>query len=97
MTESSDIIGKHVLAGLTYVTPDGDIIRREQKHGIIQSVDDDEGIRAVNPDSGEVLLLPPDPNCLEPASPGEYRLKSTGEVVIDPDFVCSWSIEEEPE
>ena len=65
------IIGKHVLAGLTYVKPDGVVIRREQKHGIIQSLDDDEGIRAVNPKSGEVLFLPPDPSCLESAAPGE--------------------------
>jgi hypothetical protein len=28
----------------------------------------------------------------EQASPGEYRLRSTSEVVIDPDFITTWTV-----
>jgi hypothetical protein len=28
----------------------------------------------------------------QPAPPGEYRLKSTGEIVVDPDLLSTWTI-----
>jgi hypothetical protein len=29
-------------------------------------------------------------------SPGEYRLKSTGEVVADPDYMAMWTLRSPP-
>ena len=42
--------------------------------------------------SDETYTLPPDLRNYEPAAPGEYRLRSTGEVVADPDFISNWTI-----
>jgi hypothetical protein len=34
--------------------------------------------------TGEPFTLPPVPGAFDPATPDEYRLRSTGEVVTDP-------------
>ncbi|HEV2489437.1 MAG TPA: hypothetical protein VGT03_06495 [Candidatus Acidoferrales bacterium] len=41
---------------------------------------------------GSEFTLPPDLRVLEPAPPGEYRLRSTGEVIVDPDYLCSYTV-----
>ncbi len=43
-------------------------------------------------DGGGVFRLPFDPEALKVAAPGEYRLRSTGEVVVNPDFTTVWSV-----
>jgi len=40
----------------------------------------------------EVECLPPDLRAFRKAEPGEYRLKSSDEVVVDPDYLASWTI-----
>ena len=41
---------------------------------------------------GEEFSLPPDPDAFQPAAPGRYTLKTTGEVVVDPDFLAAWTV-----
>lgn len=43
--------------------------------------------------NGEILSLPSDLRAIEPAPEGEYRLHSTGEVVVNPDFLSTWTVE----
>ena len=43
-------------------------------------------------DGGELLTLPPDLRPFQPAPAGSYRLRSTGEVVLDPDYLATWTI-----
>jgi hypothetical protein len=43
-------------------------------------------------DNGDIFTLPPAPEAYAPAPPGEYRLKTTGEVVVDPDFTCTYEV-----
>ncbi|HUO07316.1 MAG TPA: hypothetical protein VM008_03220 [Phycisphaerae bacterium] len=85
-----DYIGKHLLVGLTYLDHDGAITRQLQLHGTITQICD-EGIFIEQPD-GEEFSLPPDPDSLRPAKPGEYRLRSTGEVVVNPDYLSNWEV-----
>jgi hypothetical protein len=42
--------------------------------------------------SEEEFTLPPILEAFEPAEPGEYRLRSTGEVVVDPDVLAKFRI-----
>jgi hypothetical protein len=87
------LMGARVLVGLTYLRGN-DVEQVVQFHGTVVKVSQD-GIE-VQPSGGdEVVELPPDLDAFEPAVPGEYRLRSTGEVVIDPDFTCAWSINSE--
>jgi hypothetical protein len=83
-------IGKHVLVGLTYLDAEGEVEEQEQFHGVIvEGGGPDEGVTLKRADTGEVVTLPPG---LEPAEPGEYTLRSSGETVVDPDFVATWTI-----
>jgi hypothetical protein len=58
------------------------------------SVDPEAGImlRLSGSRSGDVYTLPPDLRAFFPAPPGSYRLRETGEVVVDPDYTATWNI-----
>lgn len=93
---ADEILGKTVLVGLTYVTADGRVREQQQLHGVVVSADEEQGVE-IRQSSGEIFTLPPALDSFEPADPGEYTLRSTGEVVTDPDLLCSWTITEPPE
>lgn len=87
--------GKMVLVGLAYFGVDaeepfeqqqlfGRVISADPRTGILLSL---EGQR-----TGEQFKLPPDTRSFQEVGPGEYRLRSTGEVVINPDFTVTFSI-----
>ena len=87
-----ELVGSQVIVGMTYNDPDGP--RQEQFYGSVIAADPTgitlllDGRRA-----GETHYLPPDPGAFQPAPPGSYRLRSTGEVVEDPDYLCAWTID----
>lgn len=94
MTDTNHYIGKHLLAGLTYVDNNNEVVDQIQVHGIITRITD-EGI-FFDQANGEEFSLPPDVESLKPAGPGNYRLKSSGEVIVNPDYVSSWTIHAPP-
>lgn len=65
------------------------MLRQEQGHGEIMEITAEivEIIKVKLHGSGEAFTLPPFMDELEEAPPGEYKLRSTGEVVINPDFI----------
>lgn len=83
-------LGKRLLVGITYETHAGEFLRQEQFHGLIVQAGKD-CIVIERADSGERVSLPPE---LQKAPPGEYRLRSTGEVVVDPDYLAKWVFNE---
>jgi hypothetical protein len=85
------LIGKTVLIGITDFAADGALIGQRQMFGTIKSFDKDIGI-GVELDEGAEFTLPPDPAALNIASRGTYRLRSTGQVIIDPDYVCTFEV-----
>jgi hypothetical protein len=42
---------------------------------------------------GETYVLPAHASAFEPADPGSYRLRSTGETIEDPDYLTTWTIQ----
>ncbi|MBV8369340.1 MAG: hypothetical protein JO036_10515 [Candidatus Eremiobacteraeota bacterium] len=86
----ADYVGKIVLVGLTYLNPDGSEQAREAWAGEIEDIREDGIVSVRRAGEEEPFTLPPE---LERAEPGEYRLRGTGEVVINPDFVASWTIQ----
>ena len=95
--QARELVGKTVLLGLTFATSDGDVVEQVQRHGVVEQVDRDEGIgvRLVGPGrpwDHELYRLPPDLRPFSKAAPGAYRLRSTGETVVDPDFTSTWEI-----
>jgi len=87
---ANDLIGKRVIVGLTRQTHDGRLIRQEQYQGRIVRASLAEGIVLQAP-SGDELKLPPDLRAFFGARAGQYRFKSSGDVVIDPDLETKWT------
>lgn len=96
------LIGKHLLVGLTYLNADGTLRKQVQLHGRITAVDETKVTMRLH-GSDEEFTLPrsrepgSDLDAFEPADPGEYRLRSTGEVVADPDLLAKWTIRDRAE
>jgi len=90
--KAASLDGALVLVGITQIGPEdteqsqfyGTVIEVSQQDGVLMWL---EGKRA-----GETFRLPPDLDAFEPAPPGEYRLRTTGETVSDPDYTTSWTI-----
>jgi hypothetical protein len=75
------------MVGITYLNSGGEPVRKQQVHGEIVAANPAEGI-VIRRGDQSTLNMPPDLDRLEPAAPGTYTLKETGEMVVDPDFVC---------
>ena len=86
----SDLIGKTILIGLTYYTANNEFIEQKQYWGKV--LESNENRILVKLNGGEIFGLPPDLSSTQVAAPGEYRLRSTGEIVVNPDFLTTWNI-----
>jgi hypothetical protein len=86
----SDLVGKTILIGLTYYTADNGFIEQKQYWGTV--IESNENQILVKLSDGEIFELPPDLSSTKIASPGEYRLRSTGEIVVDPDYLTTWNV-----
>lgn len=89
---AASFIGKYILVGMTYLDHDENLVGQKQFHGHIVRINEREGIVVKLGDSGDEYKLPPDLDSLQPAPEGEYRLRSTGEVIVDPDLLTTWTI-----
>ena len=90
--------GQMVLLALAYFDVDAEepfeqqqlldrVVDADERKGILLSL---EGQRA-----GEQFNLPPDTRAFRGAVPGEYRLRTTGEVLVNPDFTVTLSIQKQ--
>jgi hypothetical protein len=95
-SKASKYIGKTVLIGLTYLDHNEKLIEQRQCVGTILTFSNEQGIRISLRDSGESFDLPPDPRGIRVAKPGTYRLRSTGQEVVNPDFLATWTITKPP-
>ena len=90
--------GKVLLVGMTYFDGNGQFIEQQEFFGRVVSANERNGIllNLEGRRAGEQYNLPPDMRSIFEASPGEYRLRSTGEVVVDPDFTVTFSLRQQP-
>ncbi|MBQ9744680.1 MAG: hypothetical protein IJW19_06095 [Clostridia bacterium] len=85
-----ELLGKLLLVGITYFTKDNELIEQKQFYGVVTEAND-SFIRIKQP-NGTELTLPPDLSSTKRARPGEYKLCSTGEAVVNPDFHATWNL-----
>lgn len=88
ITSFADLMGKTLLVGISYYTEDDVFIEQRQMWGTVIHFDPKKIV--IRQKNGECFTLPPDLRSMEVAKPGLYRLRSTGEVVVNPDFLSTW-------
>ena len=88
--EARELVGKTILIGVTYRDQSGAEIQQSQMHGVVVSASA-KGVEVSlrGEQHGRNLSLPPDPRFFRVASPGNYRLRGTGEVVHNPQLLCT--------
>lgn len=87
------LLYKYVIIGLSYIDKDESVIETVQLHGRVMRINSTEGIVVQREDKQEEYKLPLDFGAFLPAQSGEYKLNTTGEIIVDPDYVSSWSIQ----
>ena len=85
-----ELLGKTVLAGLTYYSANNELIEQKQVWGTVTKAD--KSCIEIQQADGSKFGLPPDLSAIDTAAPGEYKLRSTGEVVTDPDYLVTYSV-----
>lgn len=91
-TVAKSLIGKTVLVGLTFESPGS--AEHHQFYGKVTSAEERGGIlvEMLGDRAGETYNLPPHLDAFRAAASGQYRLRSTGEVIEDPDYTAVWVI-----
>jgi hypothetical protein len=92
--KGKEILGSHILVGITYLDSNGEFESQQQFHGNILSASSEEGIllKLAGEHEGEEYNLPPDTSCIWKAEPGIYTLKANNEEVENPDYLCTWEV-----
>jgi hypothetical protein len=85
------LAGLRLLVGLSYLDADGGRLSSIQFCGRVLEVADGVVVVA-NPEGTEPVVLPADAAAYTRARPGRYTLRHSGEVVVDPDFVTTWTV-----
>lgn len=93
-SRAKDYVGKTLLIGVTYIDHEAKLTGQRQWFGVITEVSNAKGIVITLKNDTKLCALPPDLSALQPAKPGEYRLRSSGEVVTNPDFLTTWTCRE---
>jgi hypothetical protein len=88
---AAQLLGAYVLVGITNFNHSGEVQDQRQFHGRVIRASPKDGVVVVD-NAGEEHWLPPHRNSYIPADPGEYRLRSTGETVVDPDYLSTWRV-----
>lgn len=80
-------IGKYLLVGITRTSNSGKVLSQQQLHGIIINATSEAiELELAGVHEGKKWRMPPLLDDLSPAKRGKYELKTTGEIVEDPDF-----------
>ena len=90
---ASTLTAKYILIGITYLNHDGSLNELVQMHGVVEAATP-EGIKISLRGSreGETWTMPPVLDAITPANPGVYTLRGSSEVVEDPDFLSTWTV-----
>jgi hypothetical protein len=83
--------GKVFLIGITFVDKEGELIEHYQTHGTVQELTD-AGIFRIRRSDGSIFQLPYDKDTITKMEDGEYREKTSGEIIKNPDYMMTWEI-----
>ena len=86
------LVGKRIIIGITRLDADGNPLGQEQLHGEVVGVNAKDGVAIRIAGRADLYWLPPHLGAFHSAPPGEYRFRATGEVVVDPDLMSTWTV-----
>ncbi len=90
--KAEEMIGKVVLVGVTRYGGDGQVQGLEQYAGTVLRISADEGVVLADEDDGHERYLPPMLDQYQRAETGEYRMRNSGMIVVDPDYLTAWDL-----
>jgi hypothetical protein len=85
------MLGTVVMVGVTIMNRREEVQGHEQYFGTVVRISETDGLIIRRGDTGEEMWLPPALDAYQRAASGEYRLNATGQVVVDPDFVATFT------
>lgn len=88
----AELIGKHLLIGLSFYDKNGNLESLVEHDGVIVAASRGDGIVIRRSDTGERFAIPPALDHLYSAQPADYKLRSTGRVVSNPDLLATFDI-----
>ena len=91
------LVGTRLLVGISVRAPDGTLLRQEQFCGRVLDVAQGAVVVDRPHAPGDPARLPADPAAYDVAAPGKYVLATTGETVVDPDYLTTWEVIDEAE
>ncbi len=80
--------GKVFLIGLTFIDEDGNVIEQYQTSGFVDELTEKGFLKFIRT-NGSVFQLPYDERAIKEAAEGEYSEKSTGNIIINPDYITT--------
>ncbi len=95
MGDRATEIGKTVPVGITRDGANGAEEYEQFAGSIIHFTQDEPGMAVIACSDGIERTYPWDERALSPAPPGEYRLRSTGEIIKNPDWLMQWTVRKE--
>ena len=98
-TLAEKLAGKLLLVGLNSVDRDGALLTQQQLFGRVVRTMQDSGIvlKLEGHRAGDEYILPPDMRSIVVARHGDYHLRSTGEVVSNPDYTVTFALHRQDE
>jgi hypothetical protein len=91
-------VGRTIIIGLTYLDHAGNLVEQRQLHGeVISAYRKGIVIALAGKYAGQTWNMPPALESIRGAPAGEYRFRETGEVVVDPDLMATWTITAPPQ
>ena len=87
--KGEEFVGHTALVGITYLNCDKSVREHLQYHGTVVRVDEDGWLVLARPKCEGEFRFPP---VLHVAKGGHYRLKSTGEEVVNPEFIGTFTV-----
>ena len=92
--EPDDLDGATILVGITRLHADGSCSQEQFAGRATLKHRQDFSLVELQCTDGEQRSYPFDALSLQRAPEGEYRLRSTGEMIENPDFLMTWEVSE---
>lgn len=89
---ANELMGQTLLVGITYVDPEGELLRRLQVFGTVTAVEEGSGITIRQKSNDELFVIAPILSAIEYAAPGVYQLSDSDVIVEDPDFTALFTV-----